>query len=567
MKLPNWNWKRVGLIAAGALALVLVVRAFIPNAPKIDYDTQTVERGTLRQTVQVTGEVVSSADIDLKFETAGRVKSIAVKVGATVKEGDLLASIDDRNERIRVQSASAALQSAQANLDRVLNGATAEDIHVSEVAVANAETALAQARQSLADAEASGAAALQKAYGDLGGQMETLFQKASSAMQTLKNDVYDSSSQLRYDISSPDYALQSQALSTYAAAQGAFTSMQMSLTMYRASATDADRDSRSAAIIADAKTVRDAAQLSNALMQASVPTSGTTQAAFDARRANVRAAWIDVNAAVNAAESQKLIVASTIASNSASINAAERTVQTAEGALESAKATLALKKAPVTAYDIASARASVSQASATLGEASLALERTRIRAPFAGVIAAVSGRVGTTVSGADVIIKLHGEDVYEVEASVPETDIAKLRVGMKAEMRLDAYGDDVVFAGELATIDTAQTVIQDVVYYKTRFRFTTQDADTPVRAGMTASVDVTTVEHADVLIVPQRSIREDIETGQKYVRLLVGGVETRRDVEIGVRGDGGLIEIVSGLSGGEEVILAIREDGKIRKEE
>jgi len=563
MKLPAWNWKRIALIAGGALALVLAVRAFSDKGPKIEYDTQKVERGTLRQTVQVTGEVVSSADIDLKFEAAGRVKSIAVKVGDAVKEGDLLASLDDRNERVRVQSASAALQSAQANLDRVLNGATAEDIRVSEVAVANAETSLAQARQSLEDAKASGVASLQKAYGDLGGQMETLFLKVSSAMQTLKNDVYDSSGQLRYDISSPDYALQSQALSAYAAAQGSFSSMQMSITMYRASATDADRDSRSAAIIADAKTVRDAAQLTNALMQASVPTNGTSQAAFDARRTNVRNAWIDLNASVNAAESQKLLVATTIASNTASLNAATQAVRSAEGSLASAQATLAFKKAPATSYDVAAARASVTQASATLGEAALALDRMRIRAPFPGVIAAVPGRVGTTVTGADVIVKLHGEDVYEVEADVPETDIAKLAVGMKAEMRLDAYGDDVVFAGELASIDTAQTVIQDVVYYKTRFRFVAHDAQ--VRAGMTASVDVTTVEHHDVLIVPQRSIREDLETGKKYVRILVDGAERRRDVEIGVRGDDGLIEILSGLSGGEDVILSIREDGEIKR--
>ncbi|HTK60454.1 MAG TPA: efflux RND transporter periplasmic adaptor subunit [Candidatus Baltobacteraceae bacterium] len=565
MKLPNWNWKRVALIAVAGAAAVLAVRAFTDKGPKIEYDTQTVERGTLRQTVQVTGEVVSSADIDLKFEASGRVKSIAVKVGDAVKEGQMLASLDDRNERVRVQSANASRQSAQASLDRVLNGATAEDIRVSEVAVANAESALAYARESLEDAKASGDASVQKAYGDLDGQMETLFLKASSTMQTLKNDVYDASGQLRYDISSPDYALQSQALSAYTAAQASFTSMQMSIAMYRASVTDADRDSRSAALIADAKTIRDAAQLANALMQASVPTSGTTQASFDVRKADVRSAWIDMNAAVNASETQKLTIATTVASATSSVNAATQAVRTAEGQLESAKATLALKTAPATSYDVAAARASLAQASASLGEALLALDRTHIRAPFAGTIAAVPGRVGTTVTSADVILKLHGEDVYEVEAGVPETDIAKLRVGMKAEIKLDAYGEDVIFVGELASIDTAQTVIQDVVYYKTRFRFTTHDEEKPVRAGMTASVDVTTVEHPDALIVPQRAIREDLETGRKYVRILAAGVETRRDVEIGVRGDDGLIEILSGLSGGEEVILSIREDGEIKR--
>ena len=43
--------------------------------------------------------------------------------------------------------------------------------------------------------------------------METLFLKASSTMQTLKNDVYDAAGNLRSDISSPDFGTQSLALS------------------------------------------------------------------------------------------------------------------------------------------------------------------------------------------------------------------------------------------------------------------------------------------------------------------------------------------------------------------
>lgn len=565
MKLPDWKWKRIAIYAGAATVGVLIMAALARNNPETEYDTQVVERGTLRQTVQVTGEVVSSADIDLRFESSGRIRTVSAKVGDVVKQGDLLATIDDRNEGIRVMSARASLQSAQANLQRVLSGATNEDVNVLEVAVTNAEVSLTQSSQTLEDARSSGAASLRKAYGDLDGQMETLFQKASSSMQALKIDVYDGSGQLRYDVSSPDFSLQSRALLTYSSAQTSIIAMESAISAYRTSTTDAERDSRSAVILENAKKVRDAAQSANALMQVSVPIGGTTAAAFATRQASVRSVWIDMNTSINSAESQKLLVASTITTNTASINAADKAVRAAEGALESAKANLAFKKAPATQYDVASARASVSQASASLSEASLAYEKTRIRAPFAGTIASVTGRVGSTVTAADVILKLHGEDVYEVEASVPETDVAKLRTGMKSTMTLDAYGDDVVFEGEVSSIDAAQTVLQDVVYYKTRFVFAA--GATPVKAGMTASVDVTTVERAEVLSVPQRAIRDDAATGNKYVRLLENGIETKREVETGVRGDGGLIEIVSGLTGGENIILAVRVDGKILKEE
>lgn len=561
MTLPKLNWKRIAKYGGIVLGVVFVIGVFAKRGPKIEYDTHTVERGTLRQTVQVTGEVVSSADVDLKFEGAGRIKAVSAKVGDVVKANDILATLDDRNERVRVQSAQASLQSAQANLDRLVNGATPEDVRVAEVAVTNAEIALGQARQALEDTKVSNAAGLEKAQADMDGQIETLFLKASTAMQVLKNDVFDGAGNLRTDFWTTNTVLATQTALNYGFARSDFAKMETDLATYRL-ANRAGKDALLPALLTEAKSVRQSVQTATDLMQISTPNGQTTQAAFDTRKANVRAAWVDMNSAVNATESQKQLVGTTVASNSAALNAAEQNVRTYEGSLESAKASLALKKAPATSYDLSSARASVTQASAALGEASIALDRTRIRAPYDGTIAAVLGRIGSTVTSNDVILKLHGNDVYEIEADVPETDIAKLRVGMKAEMTLDAYGDDTIFEGELATIDTAQTVIQDVVYYKTRFRFVGNGHS--VRAGMTASVTVVTVERADVLIVPQRSVRED-EDGKKYVRILENETEKRLDVQLGTRGDDGLIEVLEGLSGGEKVILSIRENGQVKR--
>jgi multidrug efflux pump subunit AcrA (membrane-fusion protein) len=561
MTLPKLNWKRVAIYGGVAVGVVLVISAFAKRSPKIEYDTMKVERGTLRQTVQVTGEVVSSADIDLKFEGSGRVRTIGTTVGAAVKANDILATLDDRNERVRVQSAQASLQSAQANLDRLVNGVTPEDLRVSEVAVSNAEIALGQAQQALADAKVSAAAGLEKAQADLDGQIETLYLKVSTAMQVMKNDVFEATGVLRNDFYTSNTVLANQTSLAYGTARTDYARMESDLVAYRA-ADRAGKDARVGGILSEARNIRLSAQYATDLLQVSTPNSLTTQTAFDTRKANVRAAWVDLNTAVNAAESQKQLVSTTIASNTATLNAAEQNVRTYEGALESAKASLGLKKAPATPYDLSAARASVSQAAAALGEASIALDRTRIRAPYDGTIAAVLGRVGSTVTSAETILKLHGNDVYEIEADVPETDIAKLRVGMKAQMTLDAYGDDTVFEGELATIDTAQTVIQDVVYYKTRFRFV--GAGQTVRAGMTASVTVVTVERPDTLIIPQRSVRED-EEGKKYVRVLESEKEVRYDVQLGMRGDNGLIEVLGGLSGNEDVILSIRENGQVKR--
>ncbi|HTK60684.1 MAG TPA: hypothetical protein VL283_05790, partial [Candidatus Baltobacteraceae bacterium] len=152
----------------------------------------------------------------------------------------------------------------------------------------------------------------------------------------------------------------------------------------------------------------------------------------------------------------------------------------------------------------------------------------------------------------------HGDDVYEITADVPETDVAKLAAGLKAEITLDAYGDGVKFDGTLTSIDTAQTVIQDVVYYKTRFLLDAQGKE--IRAGMTANVKIVAQERDDVLAVPQRALRQD---GERSVRVLENGQEVKKVVVVGLFGDDGMVEIVSGLSGGEQVILAKRRNGKI----
>ncbi len=553
--------KKILLIVLGVILVAFVGwRIAAARAPKIAYDTFDAARQTLRQTVQVTGEVVSSQDVDLKFEASGRVHAIIKKVGDPVKAGEVLATLDGRDEAVGVQKAQAALLSAQASLDRLQHGATAEDINVAAVAAENAQTSLDQAQLSLTRTQASNAATLDKAYGDLDGQIESLYLKASSAVQTMKNEVFDAAGSLRSDISSSDSGTQNQALTDFTAARSAITAMDMDVVAYRAATTDADKDRLSGALLGEAKTVRQSAQTANALMQTSVPTGATTQAAFDARKSDVKAAWSELSAAVNAADSQRLLVASTAASNASSLSAAEQNVKTAEGALASAQANLDLKKAPATSFDLESARASVSQAQASLGEAENALEKTKIRAPFDGTIAQVPGRAGTTVAPSDVILKLHGDNLYEIEADVPETDVAKLKIGLPAEITLDAYGDGVKFQGALTSIDTAQTVIQDVVYYKTRFQLQAQ-ADKPIRTGMTANITVITQEKANVLVVPQRAIRLDGE--EKSVRVLENGQEVKKVVTTGLYGDDGYVEIVSGLSGGEKIVLAARRGGKI----
>jgi multidrug efflux pump subunit AcrA (membrane-fusion protein) len=71
---------------------------------------------------------------------------------------------------------------------------------------------------------------------------------------------------------------------------------------------------------------------------------------------------------------------------------------------------------------------------------------------------------------------------------------------------------------------------------------------------MTANVVFYTEERTNVLMVPLRVVRTNAD-GTKYVRVLENGQIKETTVKTGLRGDGGLVEILEGLQEGQEVIV------------
>jgi len=79
--------------------------------------TSPVTRGDIEQTVEATGTIKPSKLVSVGAQVSGRIETLHVRLGDTVKAGDLIAEIDSRNQRNTLQSAEAALRSARANRD------------------------------------------------------------------------------------------------------------------------------------------------------------------------------------------------------------------------------------------------------------------------------------------------------------------------------------------------------------------------------------------------------------------------------------------------------------------
>ena len=140
---------------------------------------------------------------------------------------------------------------------------------------------------------------------------------------------------------------------------------------------------------------------------------------------------------------------------------------------------------------------------------------------------------------------------YSVEASIPESDIAKIKEAQKAIVTLDAFGDDVKLVASVLSIQPDRIKSQDAVFYKVSLALAPTDRD--IRPGLTANVIITTDEAPDALVIPIRAVRS--ENGVRRVRILVGKTVQDVDVELGLRGDDGKVQVITGLNVGDQVIV------------
>ncbi|MEI7621291.1 MAG: efflux RND transporter periplasmic adaptor subunit [Candidatus Moraniibacteriota bacterium] len=198
-------------------------------------------------------------------------------------------------------------------------------------------------------------------------------------------------------------------------------------------------------------------------------------------------------------------------------------------------------------------RAMVQQAQASVSVIEDQLKEVDLIAPFDGLVTKRNANPGETVVlnlNSPILTVIQKDDLL-IESNIPESDIAKVSIGQNAKVTLDALTDNDIFEARVFKIDPASTVIQGVVYYRIKLKF--DNLDPRFKAGMSANVDIATAEKENVVSVPQRAIK--LEGDKKFVDVLGAENLTKKvSVETGLEGDDGMVEIVSGLKGGEKVV-------------
>jgi HlyD family secretion protein len=206
--------------------------------------------------------------------------------------------------------------------------------------------------------------------------------------------------------------------------------------------------------------------------------------------------------------------------------------------------------------EILIAQKQVEQASVSLEQVELSRKNAELRAPLAGTVTAVNVQAGELAGGGLPAVVLTDLSQYHTDLTVDEIDIARIQVGQPVTVTLDAL-PDVHLAGQVDEIAPAAQVDSGLVSYGVRVGLAPTDA--PLRAGMTANVDIVVDRLDGVLLVPNRFIRIDRETGRTYVDLLVDpltGQTQAVEIEIGARNEVES-EVLAGLEEGEVVAITI----------
>lgn len=271
---------------------------------------------------------------------------------------------------------------------------------------------------------------------------------------------------------------------------------------------------------------------------------------------SLKKAEVDLNNAILNARNS---LSSAQTSGDQQITGASSQVSAAKQAWDFAVAQLTELKSPPRNEDVSLSRAQVKQAEASLNLISKQIDDSLIKAPIDGTITSIGYEEGEQTGAAKPVIKMLGENNFEIEVDISEADIAKISPSNPVTITLDAFGDEIKFSGEVYFIEPAETVIQEVIYYKVKIIFDEEEIkNNNIKSGMTANVVIITNSKENVLLAPNRAIIEKNGSG-KYIRRLQNDNLEEIPVKIGLKGDEGLVEILDGLKAGDTVVTYIKE--------
>lgn len=476
------------------------------------YQFVTVTRGSITETVSVTGNTTPVTTVSLAFENSGTIAAVHYDVGNAVSAGSIIAKLDTSDLDAQLAQAQASVDTETAKLKALQVGPRPEDIQISQ-------TALTKARQDLANL-----------YGGVNETLADSYAKANDAVRNQLNSFFTSaetnSPQLTFSVSNSQVLNNVQFERIKAGDE--LNAWQTELAEINAASPTSSIDTalrNAASHLADAKNLL--TDVSNAVVAATNLSASTA----NTYKTDLTAGLTEINTAAT------------------NVNTAMQDIAAQDIAVSQAQAQLDLTLAGSTQEDIDAQAAQVEQAQASVQSVEAKIQKASMVAPVSGVITQQDAKVGQIAMPSATLVTIISSGNLEVDAEVPEVDIGKVNVGDPVAMTFDAFPGE-TFAGKVFYIDPAETIINGVVDYKIKVSF--DKADPRVKSGLTVNLDITTQTKNNALILPQFAILQNDQG--TFVETLVNKKIATSTITLGISDQSGNVEILSGATEGEQVL-------------
>jgi HlyD family secretion protein len=581
----------VGLMAGGA---VFVSRANAP-APKAEIRTQAVTKGSVIQSVAVSGSVAATSQTKMSFKTAGKIAALYVSVGQQVTAGQPLAKLDTTDLETALAQAQANLVTAQNNYNRTASSSSdsqkaldqarkqaAQDLATAQAALNKLTSNYAAAKSnfsSFTNSATSGISSFQNSLDTIQSQIDALIAEMSRIvgggdtgdLRNAYNSVSGANSPALQNARANSVSLLSPAVADYESARSAWLSLVGDFDAATAAGSDttsianslqlaqtnyAIATTRLTTALDTTSSVLATVQSSVISAQASLNTQATKvlHVPFDQWRADLATLYTLVGGQQQNVSTVKLKVSQATtylgtvndAVGGSIATATQNVATTAQRGQQSIdSAVTALSSKP---YDLASSQASVDNAAAAVDTAQNNIANAVVTAPTAGVVASVASQVGETA--ANPFMVLANTTALVLHGTIGESDVAKVKLGLVANVAVDAVSAASRMTGRVTSLDPLATIQSGVPVYGIDVTIDLPNAQ--VKPGMTGTATVIIASRQDVLTVPNLAIRTT--SGRRYLQILKGGEAVDTDVTFGISNDT-TTEVVSGVAEGDLAVL------------
>jgi len=517
--------KKVALLFVAASIVAAGCGSRSPGDPKAA-TSATVSTGDVRLDVVETGTIDAVKNVEIKSRVSGRLKQLLVEEGDMVNAGQLIAIIDPQETQLQVRQNQAQVKGAESRVKQT----EIEIIQRRATAIANvkqAELRLAQLEREVRAQPIISQAAVRSAKATLDSAQQDLIQlrDTTQANQRVTIDMAVREAEANLKNAQADYDRQQQLM----------------------------RDGYVSTKLVENSGL--ALELAKARFQQAQQNRSTLQQSQRIEITNAEQALLRARAAYDQAMA-----------NTFQDEVKRKEYQSAQADL--AKARVALRDVDALQQANIQNRQSVIQLRSVLDDSLRQLGETEIRAPMSGIVSQKLMQEGELVSGlssfnsGSAIIRVEDRNTMRVNLSVNEIDTARLRLGMLADVTVDAIPGKTLrgtvkkiaptsLAANQAAGQMQAASADAVVKYEVEIWLT--ESDPRLRTGMSARCSLVVSEKKGVLTLPADFVGKDAKG--YYVEIAPRdpkGKPTRKDIKVGVTTNA-RVEILEGLNEGDKV--------------